>query len=132
MDYRTWYEKKREGMAERERERESRGSEEFSWATEAKSVQTDCFRQRLTDSFSLFFFFDSSGLTLQIKLREKDSSFWSLSKSRVYHILCGQMEVKSVWVLPSDSLVLIPGYTSVLPACLDLSIRFSLSKMSQI
>lgn len=35
------------------------------------------------------------------------------------------MEVKSpVWVLPSDSLVLIPGYTSVLPGCLDLKICF--------
>lgn len=111
---------------ERVRQRQRQGSEEFSWATEGKCVETDCFRQRLTDSFSSsFFFFDSSGLTHQIKLREKVSGFWSLSKSQAYNSFCGQMEVKSpVWVLPSDSLVLIPVYMSVLPGCLDLKICF--------
>lgn len=58
-------------------QRRGQRRDELSWATEGKSVVTDCFRERLTDSFSfLFLFFDTLGLSHQIKLRQKVSGHW--------------------------------------------------------
>lgn len=89
-------------------------SEEFWWATEGTCVVWQIAFWK--DWQTVFPFLRLSGLTHQIKLLEKVSSFWWLSKSGANNSMCGQMEVKSpVWVFSSDSPLLIPGYTGVLP-----------------